>query len=44
MTKKQKDKLLKNHLVKSKPKVVAAVEQVAVAQVAMDGASAVGEV
>jgi len=44
MTKRQKEKLLDNDLVKSKPKVVAAVKQVFVAPVAVDGATAVGEV
>ena len=44
MTKRQKERLLDNDLVKSKPKVVAAVKQVFVAPVAVDGATAVGEV
>ena len=44
MTERQRDKLLKNHLVKAKLKVVTAVKQVFEAKVATDGASAVGEV
>ena len=44
MTERQRRKLLKNHLVKAKLKVVTAVKQVFEAKVATDGASAVGEV